>query len=311
MTVPGRAPSPPGTRHAPPPVTFRPPRFGLDGSPFGGTADPDGDATALATIEAAYGAGIRFFDTAPEFGMGRSERRLGTALARHPRSEYLVSTRVGSLVMPDGLRPDYSAAGIRRSLAQSLERLGLESVDLVHISDPAEHWQQAIEEARPALDELREQGVVRAIGVAMDQWQPLDRFIREAQVDAVLLSDQYSLMDQSAEPLLHACLTRGVAAIVYGVQNPEVAWNGQPGDGGQARARKIIAVCEQYGVSLPQAALAFPARHPAVSSVLISAASAAELRAYAALVRKPMPPELWRDLEAQELVTKTTTGLGG
>ena len=288
-------------------VRFRPPRFGLAAAPIGRLADPGADHLALATVDAAYGAGIRFFDTAPQYA-GRSEQRLGTALARRPRGEYLVATKVGRLLTRSGARPDFSAAGIERSLAGSLERLGIDTIDLAFIhdayEDPDEHWRQAIDEAYPALHTLREQGVVRAVGVAMDQWQLLDRFVRDTDVDAVLLNGGYTLIDQSAGPLLDRCRTRGVAAVVGSVLPEPVRPSGQPGKPPDvpANLRQIAAVCERSGVTLPQVALAFPAQHPAVTSVLVDAASPAEIRAQAALVRRPIPVGVWHELAAGNLV---------
>jgi D-threo-aldose 1-dehydrogenase len=285
---------------------FRPPRFGLGGSPIGELPDPDGDARATATLDAAYSAGIRFFDTSPAYGLGRSEQRFGTALARRPRGEYLVSTKVGRIVTEQGLRTDFSAAGIRQSISESLGRLALDSVDLVFLEDPGEHWQQAIDEAYPALHELREQGVTHAIGAAADRWELLDRLVRDTALDAVLMAGQYSLLDQSGQPLLDRCQARGVAAIVSGVLTRQVLQTDRSkeaaDDVGNVKARRIAAVCEGYGISLPQAALAFPSRHPAVTSVLIGAASPAEIRADAALVRQPVPAALWRDEELQKLI---------
>jgi D-threo-aldose 1-dehydrogenase len=283
------------------PTRFRLPRFGLGGSPIGDLPSPDGDAVATATIDAAYQAGIRYFDTAPSYGGGRSERRFGTALARRPREEYLLSTKVGRTV--DGTA-DFSAEGIRRSLIESRERLGL-SIDLVLMHDPGEHWQQAIEEAYPVLDELRSEHAIGAIGAAAADWRLLDRLVRDTELDAVLLSGQYSLFDRSAAPLLDRCQARGVLAIVSGVLSKQVR---QPDQSKQATdpavilARRISAVCERYGVSLPQAALAFPGRHSAVASVLIGAASPAEIRADAALVRQLVPATLWHDKELLRLL---------
>ncbi len=280
---------------------FRLPRFGLGGSPLGDLPGPDGGVTATATIDAAYQAGIRFFDTAPRYGEGRSEQRFGTALARRPRGEFLVSTKVGRLV--DGTA-DFSADGIRRSLAESRERLGLE-VDLVLLHEPGKHWRQAVQEAYPVLHELRAEGAIAAIGVAADDWRLLDRFVRDTDLDAVLLAGQYSLLDRSATPLLDRCQARSVLAIVSGVLSKQVLQvdqSKQVTDPTMILARRISAVCERYGVSLPQAALAFPGRHSAVGSVLIGAASQAEIRADAALVRQPIPAELWRDEELLRLL---------
>jgi D-threo-aldose 1-dehydrogenase len=280
---------------------FRLPRFGLGGSPIGDLPGPDGDAVATATIDAAYQAGIRYFDTAPRYGGGRSERRFGTALARRPREEFLLSTKVGRTI--DGTA-DFSAEGIRRSLIESGERLGLR-IDLALLHDPGEHHKQAVEEAYPVLDELRSEGVIGAVGAAADDWRTLDRLVRDTELDAVLLAGQYSLLDRSATPLLDRCRAGGVLAIVSGVLSKQVLQVDQAKqttDPIVILARRISAVCERYGVSLPQAALAFPGRHSAVASVLIGAASQAEIRADAALVRQSVPSELWRDKELLRLL---------
>jgi D-threo-aldose 1-dehydrogenase len=253
---------------------FRPPRFGLGGSHLGEPPGPDGDAAAVATVDAAYQAGIRFFDTSPAYG--DSERRLGTALQRRPRGEFLVSTKVVG---------DDPKASVRASA----ERLGL-AVDLLFAQD---------ESAYPLLEKMRRKGAIKAFGAVSDDWQELDRSVRYAELDCVLLTGQYSLLDRSAEPLLDRCLTRGVSAIVSGVLTPQIL------QAETVEARRISAVCERYGVSLPQAALAFPSRHSAVMSVLIAASSPAEIRADAALVRQPVPERLWRDPEFLRLLSST------
>jgi D-threo-aldose 1-dehydrogenase len=270
--------------HALTPVSaskFRPARFGLGGSRLGESPGPDGDARAIATVDAAYQAGIRLFDTSPAYGV--AEQRLGTALQRRPRGEFLVSTRV-------------VGADARESVRASTERLGL-AVDLAFADG------SSIETAYPVLNELRHDGVIKAIGAASGDWQLLDRIVRDVELDAVLLAGQYSLLDQSARPLLDRCLARGVSVIVSGILTPQVLQTEQSSDPATIRARRISAVCERYGVSLPQAALAFPTRHSAVTSVLISAASPAEIRADAALVRQPVPLTLWRDPELLRLVS--------
>ncbi len=257
---------------------FRPPRFGLGGSQLGELPGPDGDATAVATVDAAYQAGIRFFDTSPAYG--DSERRLGTALRRRPRSEFIVSTKV-------------AGDAARASLAASSERLGL-AIDLVLAEDKS---------AYPALDELRRDGVIKAIGAVSGDWRELDPLVRDVDLDCVLLAGQYSLLDQSAAPLLDLCLARGVSVIVSGVLTPQVLQAEKSSGPSATQARRISAVCERYGVSLPQAALAFPSRHSAVTSVLIAASTPAEIRADAALVRQPVPARLWRDPELLRLLS--------
>lgn len=263
---------------------FRPPRFGLAGSRLGEPPGPDGDAAAVATVDAAYQAGIRFFDTSPAYG--ESERRLGTALQRRPRGQFLVSTKVVG---------EDAGASVRASVG----RLGL-AVDLVFVRDPDE---AAIEAAYPVLDELRRRGDIKAIGVASGDWQLLDGLVRDVELDCVLLAGQYSLLDQSAGPLLDRCLARSISVVVSGVLTRPILQSEKSSDPVAIRARRISAVCERYGVSLPQAALAFPATHAAVTSVLIAAASPAEIRADAALVRQPVPATLWRDPDLLRLVS--------
>ncbi|WP_433167625.1 aldo/keto reductase [Kribbella sp. CA-247076] len=275
MAAPSHALAPVSTRK------FRPPRFGLSGSRLGDPPGPDGDTKAVATVDAAYQAGIRFFDTSPAYG--EAERRLGTALQRRPRGEFLVSTKV-------------VGADARDSVRASMDRLGL-ALDLVFAGGPE------FEAAYPVLGELRHDGVIKAIGAASDNWRLLDRIVRDAELDTVLLAGQYSLLDQSATPLLDRCLARGVSVVVSGILTPLVLQTEQSSDPATIRARRISAICERYGVSLPQAALAFPARHAAVTSVLIAAASPAEIRADAALVRQPVPSTLWRDPELLRLVS--------
>jgi D-threo-aldose 1-dehydrogenase len=271
MAAPSQALAPQST------IRFRPPRFGLSGSHLGEPpapdADPtaDSDATAIATVDAAYQAGIRFFDTSPAYG--DSERRVGTALQKRPRGEFLVSTKV------IGDDP-------KVSIDNSRTRLGL-AVDLVLAQD---------ESVFPALDRLRRDGTIKAVGAMSDHWQELDRLVRDVALDCVLTA-QYSLLDRDAVPLLDRCLARGVSVIVSGVLTPQVL------QADTVQARRISAVCERYGVSLPQAALAFPSRHSAVTSVLIAASSPAEIRADAALVRQPVPEKLWRDPELLRLLS--------
>ena len=172
-------------------IRFRPPRFGLGGSHLGEPPGSDGDETAVATVDAAYQAGIRFFDTSPAYG--DSERRLGTALQKRPRGEFLVSTKV------IGDDP-------RDSIDKSRAQLGL-AIDLVLAQD---------ESAYPTLDLLRRDGTIKAVGAVSDHWQELDRLVRDVELDCVLLTAQYSLLDRDALPLLDRCLARGVSVIVSG-----------------------------------------------------------------------------------------------
>ncbi|MEU7986940.1 aldo/keto reductase [Streptosporangium canum] len=305
--------------------------YGFGAAPIGNLFTAVGDDEARAAVDAAYDAGFRLFDTAPHYGLGLSERRLGAALAGRPRDSYTLSTKVGRLLVPAptggpagrddqgfdvpaDLRRvwDFSRDGVRRSLEESLERLGLDAVDIVLIHDPDDHWEQAVSEAYPALAELRDQGVVKAVGVGMNQSEMLARFVRETGVDLVMLAGRHTLLDQSGEEeLLPLCQERGVSVVAAGVFNsgllathdPSGTYDYAPAPAPLlARARRIAAVCESHGVTLPQAALAFPLRHPAVVSVVVGARSAAEVARNAALTARPVPEDLWAELAAEDLI---------
>ncbi|MFI7443708.1 aldo/keto reductase [Nonomuraea indica] len=301
------------------------PRHGFGAAPIGGLYEAVGEEQARATVEAAWSRGVRLFDTAPHYGLGLSERRLGAALAG--RTGYVLSTKVGRLLRPAGRSGrddqgfdvpaayervwDFSRDGVRRSLEESLDRLGLPRVDIALIHDPDDHLEEALTQAYPALAELREEGVVRAIGVGMNQWRAPLRFVEETGVDVVMLAGRYTLLDQSGLPLLDACLERGVRVLAAGVFNsgllatprPSGTFDYRPAPPAVLeRARRVAAVCETYGVALPQAAMAFPLRHPAVASIVLGARSPQEVEANAALWSRPVPDDLWRELEAEGLI---------
>jgi D-threo-aldose 1-dehydrogenase len=292
-------------------------RLALGCAPLAGLYAPVAESDARAAVDAAWDAGIRAFDTAPRYGLGLSERRVGAALRERPPHEFVLSTKVGRLVeprpgppdpqFPDApelrLRFDFTRDGVLRSLEASLERLGLERVDVALIHDPDDHMEQALREAYPALEELRGQGVVRAIGVGMNQAPALARFVRETDVDCLLVAGRSTLLDRSAEAeLLPACLERGVAVIAGGVFNSGILAGGGTYDYAPAppqlveRARRLAAICERYGVPLAAAALQFPLRHPAVASVLVGARSAREVSEDVRLFSHPLPDELWDEL---------------
>ncbi|MFC7387678.1 aldo/keto reductase [Sphaerisporangium rhizosphaerae] len=314
-------------------------RYGFGAAPIGNLFAAVGDDEAREAVDAAWAAGVRYFDTAPHYGLGLSERRLGAALRDRPRDSYALSTKVGRLIVPaedaaagheppgEGGRDDqgfdvpatrrrvwdFSRDGVRRSIEESLSRLGLDAVDIALIHDPDDHWAQAVGEAYPALAELRDQGVVRAIGAGMNQWEMLEGFVKETDLDVVMLAGRYTLLDQSGGArLLPLCQERGVAVFAAGVFNsgllathePAGTYEYAPAPGPLVeRARRIAAVCERYDVTLPQAALAFPLRHPAVSCVVSGARSAAEVERNAALAAVPVPGELWTALAEESLVT--------
>jgi D-threo-aldose 1-dehydrogenase len=306
------------------------------------------DAAARAAVDAAWDGGIRAFDTAPHYGLGLSERRLGDALRCRPRDEYVISTKVGRLLEPADSSPpaqgppaqgppgrdtgafdtgafdtegfavparfvrrfDFSADGVRRSLEQSLGRLGLDRVDIAFIHDPDDHGEQALREAYPALERLRAEGAVRAIGAGMNTAALLTRFVTDTDVDVVLVAGRYTLLDTSAaRALLPAALRRGVSVIAGGVFNSGLLAAPAPGATYDyraasadllARAARLARECARFGVPLRAAAARFPLTHPAVASVLIGARSAAEVTDALRLRALDIPAALWDALTPEE-----------
>jgi D-threo-aldose 1-dehydrogenase len=298
-------------------------RLGLGTAPLGGMYSPVGEGEAAAVIRRALELGLGYFDTAPQYGHGTAERRLGAAVAELPRGSFVLSSKVGRLVLarpaadpgifadapPSDVVFDFSADGVRRSLEASLRRLGLSSVDLVYIHDPDadEHADQALRETYPALHQLRAEGVIGAIGVGMNQTAVPARFVRETDIDAVLLAGRYTLLDRSGEgELLPECVRRGVSVVVGGVYNSGVLADPSPGarfdyapapSGVVARARRLGEVCAAAGVPLKAAAIQFPFRHAAVACVLMGARSVAELEENVAMAGVPIPDSLWPQLD--------------
>jgi D-threo-aldose 1-dehydrogenase len=300
-------------------------RLALGCAPLGGLFTAVDEEQARTTVEAAWRQGIREFDTAPHYGAGLSERRLGAQLSELPRDELVVSTKVGRLLVPRSVSRrddggdmfagapaldrvfDFSRDGVLRSVEQSLERLGLDRVDVLYVHDPDDHLDQAIGEALPTLAELRAQGVVREIGAGMNQAPALVRIVREADVDRVLVAGRYTLLDRSAEKeLLPLCIRREVAVVAGGVLNSGILADPRPGamydyepapEELVVRARRIAAICERHDIELLAAAIAFPLRHPAIRTVLVGARSPEEVEAAATGLARSVPEDLWDELE--------------
>jgi D-threo-aldose 1-dehydrogenase len=315
-------------------------RLGLGAASIGGLFEAVSDTDAVATVDHAWDIGVRLFDMAPLYGYGNAERRMGMALAGRPRDEYVVSTKVGRLVRPmadiepgadvdrqrsgdqedafyvgtDPVRMvfDYSADGVRRSIAESLERLRLDRIDIALIHDPDDHWRAAIDEAYPALHGLREEGVIRAIGAGMNQSAMLARFAREGDFDVFLVAGRYTLLDQEALPeLLPLCVERGISVLVGGIMNSGVLADPRPGSRFNytpapadvvERARRLAEVCERHSVPLRAAAIQFPLAHPAVRSLVAGVRRVDHLDEYPTLMRRPIPDELWAELRAAGLI---------
>lgn len=311
--------------------------LGLGTAQFGNLYRETTDEAALGAFDAAWHAGIRYFDTAPHYGLGLSERRLGELLRTKPRDEITVSTKVGRLLVPnpgdeaalddEGFvvsathkrQWDFSADGVRRSLDASLERLGLHRIDIVYLHDPDNFGDQAIREAIPALIDLRDQGVVGAVGAGMNQSTLPAEFIRRTDIDVIMLAGRFTLLEQDAmEDLLPLAETRGVAIVAAGVYNSGLLAIPRPNAHSKynyeaapedliRRASAIADVCERHGVDLPTAALAFPLRHPAVATVVVGARTREQVQGNVDRFETPVPPDLWQDLEDEGLLPPLTT----
>ncbi|GIF13614.1 aldo/keto reductase [Actinoplanes teichomyceticus] len=295
-------------------------RLGMGLAPIGGLFAPVGDAGATAAVDAAWQHGVRFFDTAPLYGAGLSERRAGAALRARDRDAFTLSTKVGRRLVagphdatgiwsePSGAAPswDFTAAGVHAQLQESLIRLGLDRVDMLHLHDPDEHFAAARHDALPALVRLRAEGTIGAVSAGMNQSAMLTEFARTGHFDCFLLAGRYTLLDQSGlADLLPECARRGISVICGGVYNSglladpdrQATFDYRAAPAAMvARARALARVCARHGVPLRAAALQFPLAHPAVAAVLIGIRSAAEAADAAAMAAVDIPGALWHDL---------------
>jgi len=298
-------------------------RLSLGTAAFGGLYRSVSETDCTDTLLTAINNGINFIDTAPHYGKGTSEVRIGKAIAGRDRSSFVISTKVGRLLVPSNAEIDeffmdadnsverefdFSAKGVRQSLESSLERLGIESVEILFIHDPDSHADEAILEAYPELDRMRSEGIIKAIGVGMNQCAIPTRIMKETDIDVVLIAGRYSLLDQEAmEELLPTALARNVDVIVAGVFNSGILANPVKGatfdylpasDELLAKAVRIREVLDGHQVSLTSAALQFPLRHPAVKSVLVGCRSAAEVESNIEEFDKTIENRAWDDLES-------------
>ena len=313
-------------------------RVGFGGAPLGNLFTPIPEPDAIRAVTAAYEAGIRYFDTAPLYGRGRSEHRIGAALRSRPRDSFRISTKVGRLLHPTTGRPkedaaytdvpafeveyDYSEDGALRSLEASLERLGMDRVDTLFIHDidrwthadaqPA-RFQEAMNGAYRALRRLRAQGVVSTIGVGVNEWEVCQQAAEAADFDGFLLAGRYTLLEQEAlTSFLPLCERRGLFVVIGGPFNSGIlatgavegaTYNYRPAPPEiRARVARIEAVCRRHAVPLAAAALQFPLAHPAVRSVIPGARSAEEVQTNLSLLRVPVPLALWTDLREAGLL---------
>src|SRR5258706_9027371 len=303
--------------------------LGLGGAPMGGFRATISDAEAMALTDAAYAGGVRYFDTSPYYGYGRSELRMGASLREKPRDEYVLSTKIGRVLhaMKPGEKPpadfrdnglpgfapvfDYSYDGVMRSLEHSHLRLGLSRIDIALIHDVdfwttkdravlEERFKTVMDSGYKALDELRSAGVIGAIGVGINEADTSLRFIQAGDFDCMLLAGRYTLLEQGAlDAFLPECEKRRVSVILGGPYNSGIlAGPVKPGathDYVEApanlieKAQKIEAICQRHGVELGAAAMQFPLFHPAVCSVIPGALSVTEVKQNVARLSATIP----------------------
>jgi D-threo-aldose 1-dehydrogenase len=289
------------------------PALGFGAAPLGSPSYArhlDSDGEAIAAVRHALAAGVNFFDTAPAYGDGLSERRLGLALYGLPRTSYVLQTKVTSDMT--GKPPDFTRSGVMWSIEESLARLRTHRLDIVLIHDPEGHYREAVDVVFPLLAGLRSQGVVRAIGVGMMEWPLLMDFARDTDVDCLLHAGRYTLLEQGALGLLNLCQGKGIAVFLGAVFATGILATGaRPGARYfyreappeiMERARRIEAVCAAHGVPLTAAALQFPLSHPAVASLVVGMQTPDEVDANLASLSRPIPPAFWNDLRSAGLL---------
>ena len=316
--------------------------LGLGGAPMGGFRAKISDAEATALTDAAYDGGVRYFDTSPFYGYGRSELRMGAALRNKPREEFVLSTKVGRILhamKPGEQKPadfrdnglpgfapvfDYTYDGVMRSLEHSHLRLGLAKIDIALIHDVDfwtikdrkllyERFKTVMDGGFKALDELRKAGVIGAIGVGINESDTSLRFIKAGDFDCMLLAGRYTLLEQGGlAEFLPECVKRNVSVILGGPYNSGILTGGvKPGathDYAAApaplidKAQKIEAVCQRHSVELGAAAMQFPLFHPALCSVIPGALSSAEVKQNIARLSAKIPVELWSELKREKLI---------
>jgi D-threo-aldose 1-dehydrogenase len=307
--------------------------LGFGGAAIGNLYRATSNIEAYASIAAAWEAGFRYFDTAPSYGYGLSERRLGDALRPHDRSSYIVSTKVGKLLVPDAtpkrndlfpgslpfsVKYDYSYDGIMRSFEDSLQRLGLNAIDILYVHDLGHHThgdehelqlKTFLQSGYRALDELRSQKVVRAIGVGANEWEVCMQLLPKTNLDCVMLAGRYTLLEQGAlQEFFPECERRNVSIIVSGPYNSGVLaygknYNYTAADADVvAHVEKLKKICDEFQIYLPQAAIQFPLRHPQVISVVPGIRTQEQAAVAANYLQNPIPEAFWTELKTQELV---------
>ena len=304
-------------------------RLGLGCAALGGLYGDIPDEQAVQVVHRAFDLGLNLLDTAPLYGAGKSENRLGLALKGVPRANYVLASKVGRILVPtDGenneqgifdnpppFKPvfDFSYDGVMRSFEDSLERLGVDRIDILHIHDPDDHWEEAISGAYPALERLRNEGAISAISAGMNQWEMLARFARAGDFDCFLLAGRYSLLDQSSlDELLPLCVEKNIGIMAGGTYNSGILAKGaQPGATYNyseappeimAKAKGLEEAALRHQVDLKAAASQFVFAHPAITCIIPGTRQPDRVSENFNLLKEDIPTEFWDELRNKNLI---------
>lgn len=272
------------------------------------SGEPIPESQALEALQYAFDHGVRFFDSAPAYVRGFAEIRTGKFLSQFPREQFVIATKVGVDITGNDVRRDYSRDGILRSLEGSLKRLQVDYVDILHIHDADDYARQVLDETFPALADLRAQGVIKAIGAGMNQWQVPMELAQHADFDCLMIAGRYTLLEQGALPLFDLCHQKGIAIFTAGIYNsgilavggasPNMAYNyAPPAPEIVARVKALEAVCSEFDVSMHTAATQFPLGHPAVKAIVVGFQQDSEVRACLDALHQTIPLALWDRLQ--------------
>jgi|TARA_B100001750_G_scaffold180523_1_gene148966 D-threo-aldose 1-dehydrogenase len=283
--------------------------IGMGGAPLVITEE----SNAIETLLTAYNEGIRYFDTAPYYGAGISEKYFGNFLSSVERNSFVISSKVGRIIENQEIRFDYTREGILRSLEESLERLNLDYIDIALIHDPDDHYHQALDESFPTLSDLKSQGIIKAIGCGMNQWQMLFDFANNADFDCFLLAGRYTLLDHSAMyTLMPKCLEKNISIILGGPYNSGILASDFKSESTYfyeptptkvtEKTRLIKNVCDKYEVPLKAAALQFGLNHPSVASTIPGPSNPDELIENLKMVNININNDLWKELKDMKLI---------
>jgi D-threo-aldose 1-dehydrogenase len=303
--------------------------LGLGCAAIGGLYGDIPEEQAFEVVDRAFALGLNLFDTAPLYGSGKSEIRLGKALAGRPRDSYILATKVGRILEPtddqeqvqgifDNPSPfkpvfNFSYDGVMQSFEESLKRLGVDRIDILHIHDPDSHYQEAIKGAYPALDKLRSEGVIKAVSAGMNQWEMLADFARAGDFDCFLLAGRYSLLDQSAlDELLPLCLEKNIGIMAGGTYNSGILAKGASAGAKFNyqdappeiinKAQSLEAVAQRHQVNIKAAASLFALAHPAITTIIPGTRNPDRVNENFGLLNEDIPTAFWQELRAEKLI---------